>query len=304
MEYKLIIIRYGEIGLKAKETRRRFENTLINTIKNAIGTIGSKNTIIKEQGRIYLYTKKINECVLILQKIFGITSISPAISTTSDLDLTSELSVKLSKEFLNPEKSFALIVTRIGTHNYTSQDVAIKIGNNIVKATQAKVNLTKPDFKIYIEIRDEDAYIFTEKIRGPGGLPLGTQGTALVLFEDIKSLLAAWYLMRRGCKIIFITKDNQKIETLKSFLMKWYIRSTIFELDSEVKNINTFIKNIATKRKCDAIIMDNTIFNDPQLELSNIQSLKKDTDLPILNPLIAMDENEISQKCKEIGISP
>ena len=108
--------------------------------------------------------------------------------------------------------------------------------------------------------------------------------------------------MRRGCKIIFIIKDNQKIETLKSFLMKWHIRSNIFELDSKVKNINTFIKNIATKRNCDAIIMGNTIFHDPQL--SNIQSLKKDTDLPILYPLIAMDENEISQKCKEIGISP
>lgn len=304
MEYELIIIRYGEIGLKAKETRRRFENILINNIKNAINTIGSKNIITKEKGRIYLYTKKINECVLILQKIFGITSISPAISTTSDLDFISKLSVKLSKEFLNPEKSFALIVTRIGTHKYTSQDVAIKIGNDIVKATQAKVNLTKPDFKIYIEIRGEDAYIFRDKIHGPGGLPLGTQGTALVLFEDIKSLLAAWFLMRRGCKIIFITKDNQNVESLKSFLMKWYIKTNIIELDLKVKNINTFIIHIATKRNCDAIITGNTIFNDLQLELSNIQSLKKDTDLPILNPLISMDENEINQKCKEIGISP
>ncbi len=304
MDYELIIIRYGEIGLKAKETRRRFENILVNNLKNVIGTIGSDFKIKKEKGRVYLYTKKINESVLFLQKVFGITSISPAISTSSDLDLISQLSVNLSKEVLNLEKTFALKVTRIGTHNYTSQDVAIKIGNDIVKATKAKVNLTQPDFILWIEIRDESTYIFTDKIRGPGGLPLGTQGKALILFEDFKSLLAAWFLMRRGCKIIFITKDNQNVEPLKSFLFNWHISSNIFEVDSKVKNINNFFKNIAAKKNCDAIIMGNTFVNDPQIELSNIKLLKKYTNLPILNPLIAMDDKEISQKCNEIGISP
>ena len=85
--------------------------------------------------------------------------------------------------------------------------------------------------------------------------------------------------------------------------MKWYIRTDIFKLDSKVKNINTFFKNITTKRNCDAIIMGKTIFNNPLFELSDIKSLKKDTNLPILNPLIAMDENKINQKCKKIGIS-
>jgi len=302
VEYKLIIIRYGEIGLKAKETRSRFENILINNIKNVFDQRNYKNKIKKEKGRIFLYTSKINECVAILQKIFGITSISPAVSTTNDLGCISGISVNLSKEILNLGKSFAIKVTRIGKHNYTSQDVAIKTGNDIVKATHATVNLTSPDFKLCIEIRDKDAYIFTDNIRGIGGLPFGTQGNALILFEDAKSLLAAWYLMRRGCKIIFIITKKRNIESLKSFLTRWYIRTDIIWMNSSVKNIYTFFKNIASEKNCDAIVMSNKIFNNPSVELSNIKLFKKYTNLTILNPLIAMDDIEINQRCKDLGI--
>ena len=302
MEYELIIVRYGEIGLKAKETRKRFENTLVNNIKNALNTKQLPCRIKKERGRIYVHTNKIDESISILQKVFGIVSVSPTIHTHSDIDSMSELSVRISKEALRREKSFALRVTRTGEHNYTSQDVAVRIGNDIVKAIQANVNLTEPDFELFIEIRNKSAYIFTEKIRGAGGLPLGTQGKALALVTAPKSILAAWYLMRRGCKILFVNIDERNTKILNSFLTNWYANLDIFMVDTKGKNLYESLNKIASERNCDAIVTGHTLCNNPQNELSDIKLLKKHINLPILHPLIAMGDGEISQKCKEIGI--
>jgi len=300
VKYELIIVRYGEIGLKAKETRKRFEHSLVNNIKTALNKEHISSRIKREWGRIYVYTNQINESLAILQKIFGITSISPAVQTQSDMNSLSKLAVTFSKEVLNKEKSFALRVTRTGDHEFTSQDVAIKIGSDIVKETKAFVNLTKPDFELFIEIRDKNAYIFTEKIRGVGGLPLGTQGKILALIDNPKSILASWYLMRRGCKIIFINTKKSSTEALSSFTSNWYADSDISIVDSG-KDIYENLNKTASERKCDAVVTGHSL-GDSQHKLSDIKLFKKHIAFPILCPLIAMDQDEISKKCRAIGV--
>ena len=212
------------------------------------------------------------------------------------------MSIRVSTDFLNKNISFALKVKRIGTHEYTSQDVAIKIGDDIRNATKAHVDLTHPDFKLFIEIRDDYAYIFTEKIQGTGGLPLGTQGNVIVLFENAKSLLAAWYLMKRGCNVIFITNNKQNIVPLKSFLTRWGIITDIISMKTKIRDAHEFIKHTASEKRCDAIGRGTTIFNNPIHELSTTFLLKNHTQLPILHPLLAMEDNQIHIKSKEIGI--
>jgi thiamine biosynthesis protein ThiI len=303
VDYDLIIIRYGEIGLKAKGTRGHFENILIKNIKKALDKNKHITKIKKERGRIYLFTNKINESIAVIQKIFGITSLSPAYRTNSTMQNISELSIRVAIDFLNKNKSFALKVTRIGTHEYTSQDVAIRIGNDLRNATKAKVDLTHPDYTLFIEIRDDHAYLFTKKIQGMGGLPLGTQGNTIVLFEDAKSLLAAWYLMKRGCRIFFIRNENKNIAPLQSFLARWGIFPHVITIDAATNLIYEFIKHTASEKKCDAIGLGTTVFNNTKQELSNITLLKNHTHLPVLLPLLAMDNNEIKKKCKDLGIS-
>ena len=94
------------------------------------------------------------------------------------------LALQLTKNILTEEKSFAIRSTRVGTHTFSSQQVAVHIGNDIVKATHAGVDLTNPDIELFIEIRDKKSFLFTEKINGVGGLPLGTQGRILALIEN------------------------------------------------------------------------------------------------------------------------
>ena len=188
MKYELILIRYGEIALKSEETRNRFENSLIRNIKNAINSHNIPCEIRKERGRIYLYSEKISECKSILKRIFGIISFSPSIKIPSEMKSISEVSLEISKNLINKENSFALRVTRTGLHTFSSQDVAIRVGEDIVNLTKAKVDLNNPDFEIFIEIRDKNSYVFTEKISGMGGMPVATQGKVMALITDIQSL--------------------------------------------------------------------------------------------------------------------
>ena len=302
MKHELIIVRYSEIALKAKSTRTYFEKTLIKNIKNALNKKQISNNARREYGRIYVHTNQINESTDTLKKIFGIVSISPAVQTKSKLESMSQLSINILKEKLVDGKTFALRVTRTGEHDFTSQDVAIKIGAEIVKTTDAGVELTRPDFELFIEIRGENAYLFTEKIRGVGGLPLGTQGKILALIDTSKSILATWYLMHRGCRIVFVNTDESNTEVLHSFITKWFANTDIFNINPGEKNFYKKLKNRAAEVNCDALVTDYTLHHDYLNSLSSIKLLKKHIKLPVLSPLIAMKEVEIKQKCKEIGI--
>ncbi|EMR74998.1 thiamine biosynthesis ATP pyrophosphatase [Thermoplasmatales archaeon SCGC AB-540-F20] len=108
--------------------------------------------------------------------------------------------------------------------------------------------------------------------------------------------------MRRGCKILFANIDEHNTKILNSFLTNWYANLDIFMVDTKGENLYESLNKIASERNCDAIVTGHTLCNNPQNELSDIKLLKKHINLPILHPLIAMGDGEISQKCKEIGI--
>jgi len=302
VEYKLLIIRYGEIALKSKETRNRFENTLINNIKKAFNKREISNIITKEWGRIYVQSEQIDKCIDVLKRIFGITSISQSIQTKSDIDSIYATSKFFSDGILNNKKSFGLRVTRTGNHKFTSQEVAIKVGNYIRNSTGAKVNLNNPDLEIFIDIRGENSYIFTEKIRGMGGMPMGTQGNVLAIVSNTKSILSAWFVLRRGCKVFYADCNGRYKEKLNSFISEWYTNSDIIFLNSNSNNFYHNLYDTVVEKNCDAIVVGNSLFGKNYKELKEIQCLKEKTGIPILHPLIFMGDNEIKEKCVEIGI--
>jgi len=298
VKFELIIIRYGEIALKGKETRNRFENVLVSNIKNALQTEKIVHKIKKERGRIYVFTDEIQKSISVLQKLFGITSVSPAAQVKSDMDSMSNFAVKIAKENKLTEKtSFALRVTRTGNQNYSSQDVAVKLGNDIVNATAAKVDLTNPFFKLFIEIRQKEAFFFVEKIRGIGGMPLNTQGKVLCLVDNCNSIFAAWYLMRRGCKVVFTCLDESYCDAIENFSKEWYASSDIVLVDSKKEDFYKTLNKIGVENNCDAIVT-GFVFDD----ISKIKTITEKCNVPVLHPLIAMEKDEIKNKCKEIRL--
>jgi thiamine biosynthesis protein ThiI len=301
MKYDVTLVRYGELSLKSTYVRKYFESTLVKNIKNALTRETIPHSITKERGRIYLFTTEISKSCLVLSRIFGIVSFSPAVQTTSDIEDMSVVALQLIKNILTEEKSFAIRTTRVGTHTFSSQQVAIQIGNDIVKATHAKVNLTHPNVELFIEIRDKKSFLFTEKIKGVGGLPLGTQGKILVLVENPSSLLAAWYLMRRGCNVIIVNIKKSNDESIHSFLTHWYADAEIISIDSKTKNFFDELHTIATEKNCDALVTGHTL-EEPTSSLAAIAQLKKQSIICVLTPLIAMNHEELQQQSRKRGI--
>jgi thiamine biosynthesis protein ThiI len=270
-------------------------------------------TLEQDWGRIYLYAEDDKKAIELLRHIFGIVSVSPVIETSSDLPTLSKVAVDYSKKLIKKGMSFAIRSRRIGTHEYTSQDAARKIGADVLDAfglNNIKVNLTNPDVEIFIEVRNDKAFIFCEKISGPGGLPLGTQGRVVALLSNKYSLIAMWLLMKRGCKILPVYFENintkNKFDPKKEIekLRKWdpfinprylsdngIVVSDNFELQGHTNSEYARVETIAKKFRAGAIVTGET-YN--QLNNKN-ELIDTSITIPIFYPLIGLDENMIRE---------
>lgn len=301
MKPNLIIVRYSEIGLKADFTRKTFENILQKNIKNALKKEKIVFTIDKTRARFFVNTSEIKKTISVLKKIFAIKSTSPCFKTDSSIESMKILTLKLIKDKINKEASFAVRVKREGNHKYTSQDVAVILGAEIVKKTNAKVNLNKPDVTVFVEIRQDNAFFFFEKIAGPSGLPLGSQGKILSIVQSKDNMfLATWYMMHRGCIPVFLNLEKDYANDIKNFASKWYFNAEIVKCSKN--NFCEKISKIISKYNCDAVVTNHFFTDNSDKVLEEIKSLKNCVDVPLLHPLIAMDEKFIKQKSKELEL--
>ncbi|MBM4240211.1 MAG: tRNA 4-thiouridine(8) synthase ThiI [Euryarchaeota archaeon] len=332
---KLIIVRYGEIGIKSPKVRRRFEKKLISNIKSIIDC-----EIQLDQGRIFLYPMDLNRALESLKKIFGIVSFSPAIATKTDFDFIKELLENYIKELINKglfsnKNSFAIRSRRIGSHDFTSRDMASFCGSVVVDMTKSPVDLDNPDFELFVEVRGDKTYIYHQKIAGLGGLPLGTQGTLVALLSGgIDSPVAAFLMMKRGCKIIALHFNNSPYTSPKSSKKALNIAKKLKEYSAGSKldflqvDYGEFLKNciemaperltcvlckrgmykiaeeIAEKEKALGIIDGSSLGQVASQTLPNLMVTRYSISTPIFSPLIGFDKVEIERLAKEIGTYP
>lgn len=303
MKQTQILIRYGEIGLKAEATRRRFMHVMKNNILYACSQESIPVKIVMKRGRFFLHTEHIKKATNVLKKVFGIVSFSPVWDSSSDLSvLTTDVIAVLSSQ-LDPKTSFALRVRRSGIHDYTSQDVAIHVGQTVCDHFHSSVDLDCPDVELFIEIRDENAFLFVEKIDGVGGLPYGTQGTVCCYVKTLKDILASFFLMKRGCFIHFVSSNEQAIEQIDLFLRKWYIKKSITISEYNVSENNLQFSQGENKLyHCDAICTGVTFMKDKEEALTEIKKLQRDFSLPILTPLIGMTEQQYQKSIEQVGL--
>lgn len=301
MKSDVILIRYGELALKSPYVRHVFEATLLKNIKQACAVSAVSCQLSKEKGRIYLKTDTIQKACSVLQRIFGIVSFSPAQTTPSTMDSLKKAAAAICSKILTAQNSFALRVTRTGTHEYTSQDVAVEVGKDIVATFGATVDLTSPDFELFIEVRQDTAYLFLEKIKGVGGLPLGTQGMVLAFIENEYSLLASWYLLKRGCQAVFLVTDASLHSEVQQFKKHWYLSSEVLSLAKEPSHFFEHINTIAQNKNCDAVCFGTSLADTSCDVLSHLHHYKKHIAVPLLLPLIAFERKEIEAQWKQLG---
>lgn len=210
-QYNLVIIRYSEIWLKSQKVKIRMLKILMENIKNALNRNGipfNKYQLSKDSSRIFFFFKNndMRNAIDVLKKVFGIFSISPTLRTSNDINNIGERVIEIAKEILQKGDTFALRVRRSGNHDYTSIDVARIIGTKIIEELSEydlKVNLSNPKKKIFIEIRDDFSYVFSQIIKTPWvGLPIESPKKMFVMdVGRIYDLIAGFMLMKRGSNI-------------------------------------------------------------------------------------------------------
>lgn len=332
MKYDLIIARYGELALKSDKVRRRFENRLLNNIKASIDA-----EVKIRQARIYINPVDFEDTLEKLGRIFGIVSYSPAISTKStfeDIEKTvSDYTDYLVDEGLLDENTkFAISCRRVGNHDFSSQEMAAFAGAVVVRKVGSPVDLSNPELTIFLEVRDGDAYVFHEKIPGPGGLPLGTQGKVVALVSSgIDSPVATYLMMKRGCQVIALYCDNDPYtspEALKNFedlidqlnlyasgapikkrVVKYGEYLSTCKSDAPERMTCVLCKSgmyklagkLAKKLHAEAVIDGSSLGQVASQTLPNILATREDLDVPVLSPLIGLDKLEITRIAEKIG---
>jgi len=282
--FDLIIVRYAEIGLKSESVRRKFERQLIENIRYALNRESIVATIQIKRGRIFLITRQIERALEVLKKIFGVASVSPSAETSSTMEDIIKKSLEMMAEIPKDGKTFAVRVRRTGNHDFTSQDVAVELGREIKKKYNLKVNLEKPDIELFVEVRDEKSYLFFEKIKGPGGLPAGTQGKILSLIRNRNDILALWYMLRRGCSAKLLVENEET--TLNKFVREWYVENHV---EISYGGIEENLKG------CIALVTGETM-DDINLDMD------KFLNIPVLRPLVSFDENRLREMMGRVGL--
>ncbi|TFG26935.1 MAG: hypothetical protein EU532_08630 [Promethearchaeota archaeon] len=231
--YNLIKINPSpEIWLKSMKVRMRMVKILMNNITQSLNRLKipyHKYQLTEDSTRILFFfnNENLKKAMEALEKIFGIESFSPALRTSNRLENIIQRTIEVSKEVLEVNDSFAIRVKRSGKHEYTSQDVAKKVGQAILdnfSHLNLKVNLSNPLKTIFIEVRGEFTYIFTDIIKTRwAGLPIERNKKILCMdVGRINDLIAGFLLMRRGCEIYpVLFKMINKNTFLENWISNW-----------------------------------------------------------------------------------
>ncbi len=205
--FKTILIKYGEIGIKGKN-RHLFEDALVRQIRHALKKVDGEFCVYKEQGRIYVECDEeydFDETVDALKCVFGIVGICPVMKVEDRgiEELAKDVIAFLNHVYEEHGQTFK-VMTRRARKSYPieSNDVNCILGEKILAAfPQMHVDVHDPEIMLHVEIR-EKIYIYSKIIPGPGGMPVGTNGKAMLLLSGgIDSPVAGYQICKRGVKL-------------------------------------------------------------------------------------------------------
>ena len=325
-ESDLWLVRYGEIFLKSDYVRRRWENVLVRNIQ----TVLPGCRVRSERGRIWVQGPVDPGR---LRRVFGIVSFSPVTRCTTD-DLEESLLALARERDAGGLRTFAIRMRRVGSHPFTSQEKAVELGNLVRRAFPGlRVDLDDPDLELHVEIRGDACYLYTDVVPGAGGLPPGVEGTLVALVSGgIDSPVAAWMLMKRGCRILpvyvalegFLGDDararaEQVVEVLRGYqpdirlrvIPDPYLACAKDQLAREwaekytclicKRRMYRIAAGVARDEGAKGIVTGESLGQVASQTLDNLLVLDDAVDLPVYRPLIGLDKEEIIRIARTIG---
>ncbi|WP_292373161.1 tRNA uracil 4-sulfurtransferase ThiI [Methanosarcina sp. UBA411] len=333
----VVIVRYGELALKSTGVRNWYEKILI---KNIAAMLYSRDIpysqIRREWGRVFIESTD-PRAAEAAADVFGIVSTSPALTTEPTLENAASVCAALAKDLILEGESFAVKARRSGNHSFSSVDIGRACGDAIWSALEKegkhpRVNLSSPDKEVLVEMRQNLAYVYLKTFKGVGGLPLGTQGSMVVLMSGgLDSPVAAWLMMKRGVMIIPVycntspyaenAARERAFECIRQ-LQKWAPgrQFTTYEIPHG-PNLRSFIDVCNRKNTCllckrmmyreayeimkkegaSGIITGSSLGQVASQTAANMYAEIYQLAIPIYHPLIALDKTEIMDIARKIG---
>ena len=317
LAYNCIIIRFSEIWLKSRITRRKMSRILSNNITKAIGReVWFEN--------VRFVTDYSTDVLDKLVHVFGVKSFSPAIRVEPSRieDTVKAASLKL----LSPEKSFRITVHRSWKGGRSSMELQKELGS-IAAEAGARVDLSNPDVNIEVEVHKDYAYVFARRIDGPGGMPQGVEGRVLSLFSGgFDSPVATWMVARRGPKVegLFMNPLGPALESkvagVFDGLRKWIPGAKLWTVDvsQEVDKIKSeiteglrqtvykrFMYRVSEKAAenlgCISLATGESLGQVSSQTLQSLLVIGDSVKIPVLRPLIGMDKEEILLVARRVG---
>jgi thiamine biosynthesis protein ThiI len=325
-----VLIRYHEIALK-KGNRRYFTELLKRNVLAAIRDFGPKD-IRSLPARILVSFKDHPASADLIERIssvFGVANFSLVERVDRDLDtLRSHILSALNGHSF---ESFR-IETQRGDKTFplSSPEINRQLGAAVQKKSGARVDLEHPKFTVTVEILPHDAFFGFTKIAGAGGLPVGSSGRVAALISGgIDSPVAAYRLMQRGCRIIFVhfhsvpyqdRTSQEKVRRLVQRLNRHQFSSRLYlvafgEIQRQIvasvarplrvvlyrRMMLRIAEAIARKEKAKALVTGESLGQVASQTLDNMAVIQQAARLPILRPLVGMDKQEIIDQARRIG---
>ena len=207
MNRHLFIVRFGETALKGKN-KSYFEKKLVDRVKKILRKFSGVD-VYREEGLVFVSANSENsqeELVGEISKVFGISSISPAVETNPNMEDIYETAVNFMMNLIEKEsvRTFKVEAKRADKNfPVKSPEIARLVGGEVLKGCKVlKVDVRNPQVCLHVDVRRDKAYIYRKKIQGYGGLPLGTNGKGMLLLSGgIDSPVAGWMMAKRGMSI-------------------------------------------------------------------------------------------------------
>ena len=334
MDYKAFLIKYAEIGVKGKN-RYVFEDALVRQMHFALDPVAEFN-IRKESGRIFAEASEpfdYEEAVEALSHVFGISGICPVlIEENKDFDHIQQVVKTYVKERYEDRHFTFKVMVRRGDKSYPiqSMEVAALLGEKLLEEyEELKVDVHNPDVYLTVEIRDK-IYIYSDEIPGPGGMPVGTGGRAMLLLSGgIDSPVAGYMISKRGVSIeatyfhappYTSERAKQKVIDLARIISRYTgpirlhivnftdIQMAIYEKcphDELTIIMRRYMMKIAEhfaqKDNCLALVTGESIGQVASQTMQSLYVTNEVCNMPVFRPCIGMDKQDIITLSEKIG---
>ncbi|MCG8483296.1 MAG: tRNA 4-thiouridine(8) synthase ThiI [Clostridia bacterium] len=332
---KVFLIKYGEIALKGLN-KPYFERMLMQRIKTALRDFDVLS-LYRSEGVLYLEAdqRHSDEAVIAqIKKVFGIASVSIAYETETDIQKISDTAVQFMEELMRHKgiKTFKVSAKRgFKQFHMKSPEICRQVGGDILRQINGlQVDVHEPDCFIHVDVRRNNSYIYSEKISGYGGLPLGTNGKGLLLLSGgIDSPVAGWMMAKRGmeveavhfhsypytserakekvldlAKIVSQYSGKFKISIVNLLNIQQQIAEKCPEDEMTILSRRFMMKiseRIAVQNHCHALITGESIGQVASQTIQGLVATDEAVHIPVMRPLIALDKVDIIDISKDIG---